>query len=227
MRGIVVIIAAVLLSAITACKSRDNTSTTKAPRGQRLVTATFSDPKTFNPLLVVDSASAIVAGAVFEGLVRLNPKTTKMEPLLAEKWEVNDSGTVYTFHLRHDVRWQDGVPFTADDVAFTFAAIFDDRVANSTKHTLLVDGKPIKTEVIDDYTVRFILPRPFAPLINSLGGAILPKHILGRALENGTFAQSWGIDTRPNQIIGTGIYRLARYVPAQFIEFRRNTDFWM
>jgi peptide/nickel transport system substrate-binding protein len=231
MRCIVVVIAVVLLSAITsaitACQSPDNTGTAGARRGQRVVTATISDPKTFNPLLVVDSASATVAGAVFEGLVRLNPKTTEMDPLLAEKWEVDDGGTVYTFHLRHDVRWHDGVPFTADDVGFTFAAIFDDRVANSSKHTLLVDGQPIKAEVIDDYTVRLTVPRPFAPLINSLGGAILPKHILGRALENGTFAQSWGIDTRPDQIIGTGFYRLARYVPAQFIEFRRNPDYWM
>ena len=227
MRCIVVVIAVVLLSAITACQSPDNTGTAGARRGQRVVTATISDPKTFNPLLVVDSASATAVGASFEGLVRLNPKTTEMEPSLAERWEVNNSGTVYTFHLRHDVRWHDGVPFTADDVGFTFAAIFDDRVANSSKHTLLVDGQPIKTEVIDDYTVRFTVPRPFAPLVNSLSEAILPKHILGRALENGTFAQSWGIDTPPDQIIGTGFYRLARYVPAQFIEFRRNSDYWM
>jgi peptide/nickel transport system substrate-binding protein len=222
MRCIVAAIAAVLLFAITACKSPAG-----APRGQQVVTATISDPKTFNPLLVVDSASATIVGASFEGLVRLNPKTTEMEPLLAERWEVNKDGTVYTFHLRHNVRWQDGVPFSADDVAFTFAAIFDNRVVNSAKHTLMVDGQPIKTEVVDDYAVRFTLPQPFAPLINSLGGAILPKHILGRALENGTFAQSWGINTPPDQIIGTGFYRLARYVPAQFVEFRRNPDYWM
>jgi peptide/nickel transport system substrate-binding protein len=225
MRSVVLATVIVLVSAITACRSPEGPGA--AARPQRVVSATISDPKTFNPLLVVDSASATVVGASFEGLVRLNPKTVGMEPSLAEKWEVSDDGTVYTFHLRHEVLWDDGVPFTAADVAFTFAAIFDDRVPNSTKPALLVDGQPIKTEVVDDYTVRLILPRPFAPLINSLSGAILPEHILGHALERGTFAQSWGVDTPPDQIIGTGPYRLARYVPAQFIEFRRNPHYWM
>ncbi|MFI5395701.1 MAG: ABC transporter substrate-binding protein [Candidatus Binatia bacterium] len=224
------VLAAVLASLMVACRQSSEPSggTPAASSGaQRLVSATISDPKTFNPLLVVDGASAAAVGDLFEGLVRLNPVTIEMEPRLAEKWEISADGTVYTFHLRHDVRWHDGVALTAADVAFTFDAIFDDRVPNSSKHTLLVDGQRVKTEIVDDFTIRLILPRPFAPLINALGFDILPKHILGPALGNGTFAQSWGIDTAPDQIIGTGPYQMARYVPAQFIEFQRNPDYWM
>ena len=224
-RHIVGIVSVALAAAILGCQGQPGT--TGASRRQRVVSATISDPKTFNPLLIVDSASAAAVGTAFEGLVRLNPKTTQMEPLLAEKWEVSDNGTAYTFHLRRDVHWQDGVPMTAADVAFTFAAIFDERVPNSSKHTLLVDGQPIKTEVIDDYTIRFVVPRPFAPLINSLGEIILPRHLLAQALEKGTFNQTWGIDTPPDQIVGTGPYRIGRYVPAQFIELQRNPDYWM
>jgi peptide/nickel transport system substrate-binding protein len=227
MRLIVLATSIVLAVAGTGCQNPEGSGTPAAPRAQRVVSATISDPKTLNPLLVVDSASATVVGASFEGLVRLNPKTTQMEPALAERWEADDSGTVYTFHLRHDARWHDGLPFTSADVAFTFAAIYDDRVPNSSKAALLVDGQPIKTEVVDDYTVRLVLPRPFAPLINSLSGAIVPKHILGPTLEQGRFAQTWGIDTPPGQIVGTGPFRLARYVPAQFIEFQRNPHYWM
>lgn len=222
---------ALLLPLIAACHGSSEQAsappTAPAARAQRLLTATISDPKTFNPLLVVDSASATAVGDVFDGLVRMNPLTTEMEPSLAERWEYNREGTVCTFHLRHGVRWHDGAPFTAADVGFTFDAIFDSRVANSSKYTLLVDGQPIKTEVVDDYTIRLIVPRPFAPLINSVAQAILPKHILGPALQNGTFAQTWGIDTPPEKIIGTGPYRLVRYVPAQFLEFQRNSDYWM
>jgi peptide/nickel transport system substrate-binding protein len=224
------ILAAVLASLVVACRQSSEPSAgtpASSSPAQRLVSATISDPKTFNPLLVVDGASAAAVGDLFEGLARLNPVTTEMEPRLAEKWEISADGTVYTFHLRHDVRWHDGVALTAADVAFTFDAIFDDRVPNSSKHTLLIDGQRVKTEIADDFTIRLILPRPFAPLINALGFDILPKHILGPALQNGTFAQSWGIDTPPEQIIGTGPYRMARYVPAQFIEFRRNSDYWM
>jgi peptide/nickel transport system substrate-binding protein len=199
---------------------------TAAAYEQRLTTATISDPKTFNPILVADSASGVALGDLFEGLVRLNPKTTEPEPLLAERWEYNPDGTVCTFFLRRNVQWHDGKPLTARDVVFTFKAIFDDRVPNSSKHVLTVDGKPMKVEAVDDYTVRIILPRPFAPLLNSIGAEILPEHILGESLANGTFAQQWGIDTPAEKLIGTGPYRMAQYVPAQYIRFQRNPHYW-
>ncbi len=226
--AIAVVTCAFLLGCQPSADDGGRTPAAGATRAQRLLGATISDPKTFNPLLVVDSASGTAVGDLFEALVRMNPKTTQSEPLLAEKWDISADGTIYTFHLRRDVHWHDGVPFTSADVAFTFAAIFDERVPNSVRFTLLVDGQPVKTEVVDDYTVRFIVPRPFAPLLNSLqAAAILPKHLLNESLQNGTFTQMWGIDTAPDKLIGTGPYQMARYVPAQFIEFRRNPHYWM
>ena len=218
-----------LLLVVAACQSGSQPAeTTVAKGGQRhFVTGTISDPKTFNVLLAVDQTSASAVQFVFDSLVRLNPKTVEMEPQLAERWEYNADGTACTFHLRHDVRWHDGQPLTAADVAFTFDAIYDDRVPNSMKHLLLIDGQRIKVEVVDDDTVRLVLPRPFAPLLNSLGAAILPKHLLARSLADGTFVQQWGIDTAPEKIVGSGPFRIVRYVPAQFIEYERNADYWM
>lgn len=225
-----VVLAAGLAAMVIGCRQSSETSAgtpTPSARPQRLVGATISDPKTFNPIIVVDSASRTATAGLFEGLLRLNPATLEIEPLLAQRWEVTGDGTIYTFHLRHDVRWHDGAAFTAADVAFTFDVIFDERVPNSIKHTLLIDGQRIKTEVVDDFTVRLILPRPFAPLFNAVQFDIMPKHILQPALEAGTFVQFWGINTPPEQIIGTGPYRMRRYVPAQFIEFQRNPTYWM
>jgi peptide/nickel transport system substrate-binding protein len=221
---------ALLLLALTGCHSsceHPSAPPTAARREQRLVSATIGDPKTFNSLLAVDPASATAVNDLFDGLVRLNPRSLEMEPMLAARWEYNREGTVCTVHLRHDVRWHDGQPFTAADVAFTFDATYDERVPNSMRSLLLVGGKRIRVEVVDDYTLRLMLPRPFAPLINSLSQPILPKHILGPALADGTFAQQWGIDTPPERLIGTGPYRMVRYVPAQYIEYRRNPDYWM
>ena len=215
---------AVVLGAVTGCHRGGED---RLRQGDRMVTAMISDPKTFNPLLSVDSASSEALDAVFDGLVRLNPKTTLPEPMLASSWEHDEAGTTWTFHLREDVTWHDGAPFTADDVAFTIQAIFDPSVPNSSKHVLTVGGQPIRAEVVDPHTVKLILAEPFAPLLNSIGFGILPKHILGAPLVHGTFAQTWGIDTPPAKIVGTGPYRLSRYVPAQLLQYTRNPLYWM
>jgi peptide/nickel transport system substrate-binding protein len=195
--------------------------------GDRLVTATISDPKTFNPLMSVDSASSAAVGDVFEGLVRLNQRTTLPEPMLASSWEHDEAGTTWTFHLRPDVHWHDGEPFTAADVAFTLDAIYDPKVPNSSKHVLIVGGERIGVEVVDPLTVRLHLKEPFAPLLNSIGFAILPKHLLGAALADGSFVHTWGIDTPPEKIVGTGPYRMTRYVPAQLLQYQRWDGWWM
>jgi peptide/nickel transport system substrate-binding protein len=90
-----------------------------------------------------------------------------------------------------------------------------------------VDGKPIRVEATDDFTVKVISPRPFAPLINAIGVPIIPRHVLETAWKEGKFAQQWAIDTPPDRLIGTGPYRLTRFVPAQFLEFTRNPGYWM
>ncbi len=216
------------LLVVAACREAESPSPGRpAPRPQRLTVAMISDPKTFNPILVTDSASSGALSDVFESLVRLNPLTTEVEPMLAERWERNPEGTVWTFFLRRDVRWHDGVPFTTADVAFTFDAIYDERVPNSAKHVLTIGGQRIRTEIVDDFTIRFVLPQPFAPFLNSIGEPIVPRHILGESLEQGTFAHQWGIDTPPEKIVGTGPYRIVRYEPAQFLQLRRNEHYWM
>lgn len=209
----------------TACRRGGGEDRLRGRDG--LVSATISDPKTFNPLLSVDAASSTATGDLFDGLVRLNPRTTLPEPVLAERWEHDAAGTTWTFHLRRDVRWHDGTPFTAEDVAFTFDAVFDPKVPNSLKHILTVDGQPIRTEVVGPHVIRFVLSAPFAPLLDSIGVAILPKHLLGPSLADGTFAHQWGIDTEPERLVGTGPYRMTRYVQAQFLRYERNPRYWM
>jgi peptide/nickel transport system substrate-binding protein len=219
----VLALCALVLATAAACRRNGGD---RLRRGDRLVTATISDPKTFNPLMSVDSASSAATGDVFEGLVRLNQRTTLPEPVLASSWDHDEAGTTWTFHLRPDVRWHDGTPFTAADVAFTFDAIYDPKVPNSVKHVLTVGGKRIDVDVVDAHTIRLHLAEPFAPLLNSVGFAILPKHLLAKALADGSFAQSWGIDTPPEKVVGTGPYRLTRYVPAQLLQYQRWDGWW-
>ncbi|HTW89981.1 MAG TPA: ABC transporter substrate-binding protein [Candidatus Binataceae bacterium] len=196
-------------------------------RDQILYTATISDPKTFNPILVTDAASGGVVDNLFEGLVKYDAITTLPEPDLAESWEVGDDGKTITFHLRRDVKWDDGQPFTAHDVIFTMRVIYDPHVPNSIQPSIIVDNKPIAVAALDDHTVRMTLPRPFAPLLYAIGFAIVPAHLLEAAFKAGRYNQMWGIDTPPARLVGMGEFRMVRYVPSQLVQFQRNPDYWM
>jgi peptide/nickel transport system substrate-binding protein len=194
---------------------------------QTMYVSTISDPRTFNPILVTDSASGQAVGDLFEGLVRINPVTTLPEPGLAESWEFSDGDKTITFHLRRDVKWSDGVPFTSRDVVFTMRVIYDPKIPNSAAFSMTVDGQPIKIEAPDDYTVVMRLPRPFAPLFYSVGFGIIPAHVLEPQYTAGNFNHTWGIDTPPDKLISLGAYQMDRYVAAQQIGFKRYPSYWM
>jgi peptide/nickel transport system substrate-binding protein len=194
---------------------------------QTMFTSTLGDPRTFNPILVTDSASGQAVGDMFEGLVRINPITTLPEPGLAERWELGEGGKTITFHLRRGVKWSDGEPFTAHDVLFTMRVIYDPKIPNSSVFSMTVDGQPIKVEAPDDYTVVMRMPRPFAPLFYSIGFGIIPAHVLETIYKAGQFNHAWGIDTPPDKLISIGAYQMDRYVAAQQIAFRRYPHYWM
>ncbi len=216
---------AVLNLASTGCQVRRPSN--NHAQQQILNTATGSDPQTFNPILVTDAVSGELLGDVFESLIRVNPVTTLPEPGLAEKWEITPDQKSITFHLRRDVRWFDGQPLTARDVLFTLKVIYDPKVPNSIRPGMLIDGKPLAAEAPDDYTVVMHLPKPFAPLLYSIGIPVIPAHILEPVWKAGNFNHWWGINTPPGQIIGDGGFKLTRYVQNQFARFDRNDDYWM
>lgn len=195
--------------------------------GGSLVEATSNDPKTFNDMMATDANSASVTGMLFEGLTTADPFTLKVIPQLAQSWNVSADGLQWTFHLRRDVQWFDGMPFTADDVVFTFNdLIYNPDVPSSSKDIFTIAGKPFKVEKMDTYTVRFTLPVKFAPFLRSMSQNILPKHCLMEAVRSKKFPFSWGIDTPPRQIIGTGPFMLSEYHPGERLIFRRNPHYW-
>jgi peptide/nickel transport system substrate-binding protein len=185
------------------------------------------DPKTLNPALAQETTSTAVLGEVFSGLTRIDLKTMKPVPDLAKSWEVSPDGKVWTFHLRRDVKWNDGTPFTAEDVVFTFNEIYyNDSIPSSTRDILTIKGKKIKVEMIDLYTVRFTLPEPFAPFLNALSAEILPKHKLERYVKEGTFNTAWNVGTDPSEIVGTGPWVIKEYVKGQRVVFERNPYYY-
>ena len=195
--------------------------------GGQLLLSTTSDPKTFNPIVANESSSLVVTGYIFEGLTRTSGITTAVEPHLAKSWELSEDGKTWTFRLREDVQWFDGEPFTAADVVFTFnQLIYNDAIPNSARDIFTVEGEEFLVEELAKDTVRFTLPKKFAPFLRSMSQPILPEHVLQTVVEQGEFSSTWGVDTAPEQLIGTGPFKLKIYQAGQRLVFERNANYW-
>ena len=182
--------------------------------GDAFVTASIGDARTLVPILASDSASGDIVGMVFNGLVKYD-KDIQLVGDLAESWDIEEEGLVIVFHLRKDVRWHDGHPFTAEDVAFTYQKLIDPNVRTPYSG----DFERIKAlEVIDDYTVKVTYKEPFAPGLASWGMAIMPRHLL----ENQDLGAT-GFARRP---VGTGPYKFKSWKTQEKIELVSNHDYF-
>ncbi|HEX2623403.1 MAG TPA: ABC transporter substrate-binding protein, partial [Phototrophicaceae bacterium] len=102
-------------------------------------------------------------------LVRWNTDWTGVVPDVAKSFEVNDEGTVFTFHLREGMKWSDGEPFTADDILFAFNDVFMNTDLNpATPNWYKAGGEPGQIEKLDDYTVQFTFKAPNGLFLQNL-----------------------------------------------------------
>lgn len=195
-------------------------------RGGQWHNSAISGPKSFNPVVSNETSTGAAVGPIFEGLTTADPVTLMPKPKLAESWQFSEDGLSCTFKLRSGVRWNDGMPFTADDVVFTYEKLYlNPDIPNPTGDILTIEGKRPKITKIDDLTVRFDLPWKFAPFLRAMSADILPRH----KLENLTaqqFQHHWGLDTKPSDLVGTGPFKLVSYEPEQRLIYERNPYYW-
>jgi len=199
--------------------------------GGQLVWPSFGEGlKTFNPVTAGETSTTDYTARIFDGLLFTDPWTNEVKPWLAESWKHSDDYLVWTFHLRKDVKFNNGMPLTADDVVFSFETIYRPDIVCSSRDLLTVDGKPWKVEKVDTYTVRIILPTKYAIFLEIAGsGGIVPivcKKVCESAVEAGTFNSFMGADATPDQVVGTGPFMLERYVPGQRLYLKRNPYHW-
>ncbi|HTM37062.1 MAG TPA: ABC transporter substrate-binding protein [Terriglobales bacterium] len=195
--------------------------------GGRLVIGQRAEPKTLNPVTATDALSREVIGRCHADLISINRVSQKTEPALAESWKTSPDGRSFTLKLRKGIRFSDGQPFDADDVVFSFTVYLDEAVGSPQRDLLVIDGKPLVVAKLDEYTVRFTLPRPYAAAERLFDGlAMLPKHLLQKPYREGNFAQTWSLNTAPSDVAGLGPFRVKQYVAGQRIVLERNPHYW-
>jgi peptide/nickel transport system substrate-binding protein len=182
--------------------------------GDIFIDGAIGDASTLIPPLASDSASREIAALVYNGLVKYNGELQLIGDL-AESWEISPDGLIITFNLRRGVRWQDGAPFTAQDVLFTYQLMVDPKTPTAYSG----DYKQVqKAEALDDYTFQVTYPKPFAPALGSWGLAILPKHLLaGQDITRSPLAR---------HPIGTGPFKFQSWKTQDRIILTHNPDYF-
>lgn len=188
-------------------------------QGDWVVQRIDSDPDSLNPIILDSSNGQIVSSEINEGMLQMDNFTLKLEPCLAESWEISPDQLTYTFHLRHGVKWHDGAPFTADDVKYTYDKVQDPKVDCPFLRVYFANIK--SCEVLDPYTIRFTATERYFKSLEELGELpIIPKHILEKG-EPDFNKHPFGRDP-----IGTGPYKFVRWDTGSQIVLERNDDYW-
>lgn len=164
-------------------------------------------PKTFNPLASKDATSSTIGGLMFSGLTDTDAYSGDTIPHLARSVELKPDNVTYIVTLRKGLEWSDGKPITADDVVFTWNSIIKEGLGNpSHRDVILIDGKLPSVRKIDNLTIEFKTPAPFAPFQQNLGDPIFPKHIVEPVIRNNpkAFDSFWGVTAKPSSFVVNG-----------------------
>lgn len=172
------------------------------------------------PTVIPGSAawnSGFVAAQIFDSLLSLGPNL-ELLPGLATEWRIDTSQRAYVFKLRKEVKWHDGIDFTADDVKFSFEKII------SRFHTFgALYFKNTVVEIRGDEVV--IKPERFLPgaqlrLFATTETIIYPKHLLEKDADN---YMTSAFRTNP---VGTGPFKFNGWTKGNFMELVRNQNYW-
>lgn len=171
------------------------------------------DALTLDPIASSDNPSIWTELLIFDQLVRPSTDGLKLEPGLAEKWDIAEDGKSYTFHLRSNARFSNGDPVTADDVVFSLKRAAGDK-SEWARFFRPITGY----EVIDSQTVRLTLDKPFTPLLNNLAlfsASILPQKALTASGE--AFF---------NKPVGSGPFVIERWSRGEKMQLSKNPHYW-
>lgn len=206
-----------------------------AQDGQSVTLTTWLEPATLLSGAPVTGASyQQIQSIIANGLTKLGHPEFDVQPDLAESWEVSDDGLVHDFTLRTDVTWQDGEPFTAEDVKFTYDLVSHAEFPGALdSYFLNIEGAQankagdadelVGVEIVDDNHVRFTLQQPDTLFLASTTSRqrILPKHILEEIapseIDKSEFAR------KP---IYTGPFIVQEWRAGDSISFQANPDYF-
>lgn len=191
---------------------RSNSVAVNAASERTLVYGATADPKGLSPLATADTVSSNVIQQVYETLFRQDPKTLKAKPWLATSYD-RKSATDWVIHLRKGVKFQDGTPFNAAAVKYTFDQMKDPKRA-APRASLL---EPIaSTTVVNDSTVEIKTKYPYGPFLAMLSHS-------NASIVSPTADKKGHLNTHP---VGTGAFKFKSWTTGDSVKLVRNNNYW-
>jgi peptide/nickel transport system substrate-binding protein len=210
-------LAAGLLAALSPAATLSPTATqqTPAPHQQVLRVASATGFSTFNPFLAYFQGDLDIVGNIYPSLTRPGPDGAPL-PYLATGWTVSENKLTWTFAIRQDLRWSDGTPITAADVAWTYNLVLTNAEAATANGELLANYRSVTAP--NASTLVVTTKRPQADLLDT-SIPVVPEHIW----------QHLSVTTMNTTapIVGYGPWTLTGYVPGQYATLTANKDFYL
>ncbi len=188
-----------LISSMVMALSINNMFLVPIPNhGGKMAEGVVGLPRYINPVLAITDVDKDLSNLIYSGLMKYD-KDGRLVTDMAEKYSVSDDGLIYSFTLKSDLRFHDGIPVTTDDVEFTIQKI-EDAIIKSPKRA---DWANIGIKKINSREIQFILKQPYTPFLSNTTVGILPKHIWSKVSPEQFIFSQYNLEP-----IGTGPYRL-------------------
>jgi peptide/nickel transport system substrate-binding protein len=207
-RGTVMIVLAVAILSSLGAASVGYAQTS----GGTFIAAMTTEPPELDPYVGGTAANRNIGHHVFESLVTYD-ENYQLIPQIAASWDISDDGVTYTFHLREGVRFHDGTELTAGDVKASLERFRDIGFRAADFATVQA------IDAVDDHTVRIVIEQPEGAFLAKLAN---PGVLLGMMPASQAASRE---ALRPPDLIGTGPYRIAEWVPGQHVRLVRFDDY--
>lgn len=221
---------------LSACSNQGsvdkNTDSQYAPKGKdTLVRANGADPETLDPQKAQTNTSAAILYDLYEGLLSETQSNTPA-PGVAKSWTVSQDGKVYTFHLRDDAKWSNGMPVTAEDFVYSFQRAVDPKTASPMAYKLdvianaseIMAGKEppnrLSVKALDPLTVQITLTNPTYYFLGIMADPVTYPVYKPSVEKYGEGAFQQG------KLISDGAYRLKSWVINGHILLEKNPYYW-
>ncbi|MCI1678953.1 MAG: ABC transporter substrate-binding protein [Ewingella americana] len=199
---------------------------------QEIVRNNGTEPASLDAHKVSSDVEFNIIADLFAGLVSIDDKGNP-HPSLAASWD-NKDNTVWTFHLRPDLKWSDGSPITAEDVVFSWRRLVDPTIGSpyatypSSMHILnaadITDGKKkpdtLGVKALDAHTVEVTLDQPISYF---LGMAAHPTLFPLPEAAIKKFGDKW---TQPGNLVSSGPFKLDSWTVNERVVSVRNPNYW-